>query len=229
MKRQSAWRRCVRQEGSEAMSSRWISTSLRSGLPFRRAEPELAAHLGVRGLHQRRLAHAARAPQQGVVGGQPLREAARVVEQLLGGAVDALEQAERLAVDVRHRQEGLRRGLPHVGLALLEVRLGRRRRRQPVERGGKALEALENGLLVAHCSAGRPWKSADRPAGSRSIDEPGAPVTATRSAGDKPPSAVIIPATIVIPASAKRASGNPAANSDPACRWMPALRCAWRA
>ena len=101
MKRRRPARRCARQAGSEAMSSRWISTSLRSRLALALAEPELAAHLGVRGLHQRRLAHAARAPQQGVVGGQALGEAARVVEQLLGGAVDALEQAERLAVDVR--------------------------------------------------------------------------------------------------------------------------------
>ena len=90
---------------------------LEIGLGLGAAEPQLAAHLGVRRLHQRRLAHAARAPQQRVVGGQAQGEAARVVEQLLGRAVDALEQAERLAVDVRHGQEAFGRGLPDEGLA----------------------------------------------------------------------------------------------------------------
>ena len=61
------------------MSSRWISTSL-SGVP-----PALRAAgltLGVHGLDERALAHAARAPQQGVVGGQAAREALGVGEQV---------------------------------------------------------------------------------------------------------------------------------------------------
>ena len=133
------------------MSSRWISTSLRSGLgrPLP-SQASLPAHLGLRGLDQRRLAHAARAPQQGVVGRQALGEAARVVEQLLGGPVDALEQAERLAVDVRHGQEGLRARLPHEGLGRGELEGRRRPRGHALERRGEAVEGGQNGLFVGH-------------------------------------------------------------------------------
>jgi hypothetical protein len=40
-------------------------------------------------LDQRRFAHAARAPQKNVVGGQAIGEAARIVEQDVADAVDA--------------------------------------------------------------------------------------------------------------------------------------------
>ena len=48
--------------------------------------------LRVHGLDQRRFAHAARSPQQRVVGRQPAREALRVLQQHIAHAVDALEQ-----------------------------------------------------------------------------------------------------------------------------------------
>ena len=167
MKRCSAPRRWARHAGSEAMSSRWISTSFRSGLPLR-AEPELAAHLGVRRLDERRLAHAARAPQQRVVGGQALGEAARVVEQLLGGAVDALEQAERLAVDVRHGQEGLGRCLPDEGLRA-------RRNRSPAAAAGPAARAPRQGGR-----GGREWPF------RRSLRRLGRPMADVRKDGLRP-------------------------------------------
>ena len=176
----SAARRCARQAGSEAMSSRWISTSFRSGLPLPR-RAELPAHLGVRRLDQRRLAHAARAPQQRVVGGQAAGEAARVVEQLLGGAVDALEQAERLAVDVRRRAGRLparpaRRRLP------------RRRNRTPAAAAEPAGRARRQGAPGAR---GWPSRRSSSDIGSstqvrkgqlepRSIDERRPAVTALR-------------------------------------------------
>ena len=53
----------------------------------------------MRRLDQRALAHAARAPQQGVVGGQPLGKAARVLDQDVAREVDPLEQADIDPVD----------------------------------------------------------------------------------------------------------------------------------
>ena len=53
------------------------------------------------GLDQRGFAHAARAPQQRIVGGQAAREAAGVVEELVALSVDALEQRQIDAIDLR--------------------------------------------------------------------------------------------------------------------------------
>jgi len=47
-----------------------------------------ATECAMRGLDQRGFAHAARAPEQSVVGGQSLREAPRVGEQEIARAVD---------------------------------------------------------------------------------------------------------------------------------------------
>ena len=60
---------------------------------------------GMRRLDQRRLAHAARAPQQRVVGGISVGEAFGVLEQDVAHPVDALEQAEIDAVDARDRRQ----------------------------------------------------------------------------------------------------------------------------
>ena len=56
-------------------------------------------------LDQRRLAHAARAPQQRVVGRQPAREALGVLDQHVAHAVDALEQRHLDAIDLGDRDE----------------------------------------------------------------------------------------------------------------------------
>ena len=78
------------------MSSRWISTSLSAaGLRMRGVDR------GVRRLDQRRLAHAARAPEQRVVGRQAAREALGVLDQNVAHPVDALEQRHLDAVDAR--------------------------------------------------------------------------------------------------------------------------------
>ena len=58
-----------------------------------RRAAHLAVHMGVDGLHDRALAGAARAPQQGVVGRQALGEAPRVLEQGLLLPVDALSRS----------------------------------------------------------------------------------------------------------------------------------------
>ena len=75
-----------------------------------------ATECAMRGLDQRGFAHAARAPEQSVVGGQSLREAPRVGEQEIARAVDPLKQAELDAIDLRHRRETCRRGAPDKGL-----------------------------------------------------------------------------------------------------------------
>ena len=65
------------------MSSRWISTSF-----SRPSTPPRRLIVGVRRLDQRRLAHAARAPQQRVVGRQAAREALGVLDQEVAHPVD---------------------------------------------------------------------------------------------------------------------------------------------
>lgn len=101
------------------MSSPMDLDELECASPRRRTS--LAAHLCVDRLDQGTLAHATCAPQQRVVGGKPLGEAQRVVEEHIAHPVDALEQAERHAIDLGHGQEGLWLGLPNEGLRLVEV------------------------------------------------------------------------------------------------------------
>ena len=59
----------------------------------------LDVDIGMRRLHQRGLSHAARAPQQRVVGGQTVGKAFGVLDQDVAHPVDALEQAEVDAAD----------------------------------------------------------------------------------------------------------------------------------
>ena len=93
------------------------------------------------------LAHAARAPQQGVVGGQPLGEAARVGEQQVPLALDALEQGKGQPVDTAHGQEALALRLPDEGLGRVEIRLARARWGKALEHIGKPVEAREQRLV----------------------------------------------------------------------------------
>ena len=100
----------------------------------------LAVDRGVRRLDQRRLAHAARAPQQRVVGGQPAREAAGVLDQKIAHPVDAAQEREIDAVDARDGGERPALGAPDEGLRRLEIRRRRMRGREPLERVGDAAE-----------------------------------------------------------------------------------------
>ena len=94
----------------------------------------------MRGLHQRRLAHAARAPQQRIVGRQALGEALGILDQHVAHAVDALEQRHLDAVDARDRREPASVRLPDEGVGAGQIGHGRALRRQPLERGGDARE-----------------------------------------------------------------------------------------
>lgn len=120
---------------------------------------DLGVHLGMACLHQRALAHAARAPQECIVGGQAAREAQRVVEKLIARAVDALQQANLHAADPRHRFEPLGISMPDEGVGGIEVRTGG-------ARGSHALQGLrdagKDGAEIVHrmCHERTPWRRA---------------------------------------------------------------------
>src|SRR4051812_34188671 len=93
------------------MSSRWISTSARGpgGPPISRFTWAWTAFT------IKALARTARAPQQGVVGRQPLGEAPRVLEQGLLLTVDPHQQIEGDPVDLGHRLQPVAGGVPDIG------------------------------------------------------------------------------------------------------------------
>ncbi len=96
---------------------------------------------GMCGLHQRRLAHAAGAPEQRVVGGQALCKALGILHQHVPDAVDAFEQRHLDAVDARNRSKPAIR-VPHESISGAKVGQGRALRGQPFKRGGDALEQV---------------------------------------------------------------------------------------
>ena len=100
---------------------------------------ELGVDRRVRGLHQRRLAHAAGAPQKRVVGRQAAREALGVLDQRIADAVDALKQRHLDAVDARHRHQSPVR-MPNESVGCVEIGRGLSRRREALQRHGDALE-----------------------------------------------------------------------------------------
>ena len=102
----------------------------------------LAVDRGVRRLDQRRLAHAARAPQQRIVGGKSAGEALGVLDQKVAHPVDPAQERDIDAVDARNGREGACVGAPHESLGRVEVGLRRSRGREPVERLGDAAEEV---------------------------------------------------------------------------------------
>src|SRR4030088_2743642 len=72
---------------------------------------------GMYGFDQRTLSHAARAPEKSIVGGQSLRETARIFEQSVSGLVDTLEKLKRKVGDMLDRQETAERRLPYERVA----------------------------------------------------------------------------------------------------------------
>ena len=108
------------------MSSRWISISASA---WGRASLSL---------DQGTLAHAASAPQKGVVGRPPRGKALGVGEQDVAHPIDADQQFERHARYLRDRAQLLRLRLPHERIARLEVRLGAQRRLKALDRSDQA-------------------------------------------------------------------------------------------
>ena len=116
----------------------------------------LAVDRGVRRLDQRRLAHAARAPQQRIVGGERAGEAAGVLDQEIAHPVDAAQERDVDPVDALNRRQRAAVGAPDERFRRVEIGRGRGRRREPVERVGDAgEEGVGSGL-----EAGNLWNSA---------------------------------------------------------------------
>ncbi len=128
------------------MSSRWISTSL-SGAGL--APAVRRVDRGMRGLDQRRLAHAARAPEQRVVGRQPAREALGILDQHVAHPVDALEQRHLDAVD---------RAAP----ARAAARPGARRRRRRRRSRGAGRPPAPAARARRRCGRPHPMRRRDR-------------------------------------------------------------------
>ena len=118
------------------MSSRWISISFSGASPLLREALIDACDR----LDQRRLAHAARAPQKHVVGGQAGGETLGVVDQDVAHAVDAADQPDVDAVDALHRLENARLGRPDEAVGRGEIGRLRRRRRQAADRLDQPVE-----------------------------------------------------------------------------------------
>ena len=114
------------------MSSRWISISA-SALGFSLLIAACAA------LTSAALAGAAGAPEQHVIGGQPGGEALGVFDQDIAHPVDAAQQADLDSVDLFYRFEPVALCVPDERIGRLEVICRRRRRSQPFERGGDAV------------------------------------------------------------------------------------------
>ena len=114
------------------------------------------ADRGMRGLDQRRLAHAARAPQQRIVGRQAAREALGVLDQEVAHPVDALEQRHLDAVDARAPASSRARlRVPDEGVGRGEVGRGGGRRREPLQRLGDPREQ-------ALCRRRQSWQGSAR-------------------------------------------------------------------
>ena len=117
----------------------------------------LGVDCGVSGLDQRALAGAARAPQQHVVGGEAGGKATGVFEQNVAHPVDAAQQADLDAVDLRDRFEPTGIGMPDKGVGGVEIGGWRRRRRQAFEGGGDPLQERQQiGIGFGHRYSSRP-------------------------------------------------------------------------
>ena len=103
----------------------------------------LAVDRGMRRLDQRRLAHAARAPQQRIIGGQGAREAAGVFDQEVAHPVDAAQERDVDPVDAQNGRQRAAVGAPDERFRRVEIGRGRWRRARAAQarrrcgRGGR--------------------------------------------------------------------------------------------
>ena len=124
----------------------------------RRVGRHFGQHGGVDRLHQRAFAHAARAPQQRVVGGKSQRELLGIVQQDVAHMLDAAQQIEIDPADRGDRHQAVALGMPGKGVGQRQVDRRRRRRRQTVERVGDAAQeeiAIGREGHRAHETAGK--------------------------------------------------------------------------
>jgi hypothetical protein len=80
-----------------------------------------ATELAVDGLHQRALAHAACAPKERVVGGEPLGKAFSIGQKRVPHPVDPLEKLKRDAIDLLDREKASSLCLPDESVARPEI------------------------------------------------------------------------------------------------------------
>src|SRR6202042_2171492 len=83
----------------------------------------LAIDRRMRRLDQRRLAHAPRAPQKRIVGGQATSEALGVLDQKIAHSIDSAQKRKVDAVDARDGGQRGAVGAPDEGLGRLEIGL----------------------------------------------------------------------------------------------------------
>jgi hypothetical protein len=109
---------------------------------------------GMDGLYQRRLAHAACAPQQHVVGRQPPCETLSVVGKDVADMVDAADQTDVDAVRPGDRLEELPRRHPDEALGGVPVVDGGRRAGEPLDGRPETCDFLQKRLrpVVVHRS-----------------------------------------------------------------------------
>jgi hypothetical protein len=94
-------------------------------LQWRFAVGAVAVDRRMRCLDQRRLAHAARAPQKRIVGRQAVGETARVVDQDVAHTVDAADQLDLDAIHMRHGFQQAALGRPDEAIGDRQVGRGR--------------------------------------------------------------------------------------------------------
>jgi hypothetical protein len=97
-------------------------------------------------LHQRGFAHAARAPQQRIIGGQPPGETLGVLHQQIAHQINAPQQGDIHPVHPGHRREAAGCRMPDKGVRRIEIDRSRGLGSQPVKGAGDALEGGEQGL-----------------------------------------------------------------------------------
>ena len=112
---------------------------------FKKRQRAMAAFLrpflvygGVDRLHQRAFAHPARTPEQGVVGGKAVGEAAGIVEQNVALPVDPAQQPDIHAIDLRHGDQAVAILLPDESIGGIQVAAQGQGRCEPFQRVGDA-------------------------------------------------------------------------------------------
>ena len=96
----------------------------------------------MRRLDQRRLAHAPRAPQKGIVGGQAAGEALGVLDQKIAHPIDSAQKRKIDAVDARDGGQCGAVGAPDEGLGRFEIGFRRDSGHRALERLGDAAEKV---------------------------------------------------------------------------------------
>jgi len=108
--------------------------------------------LAMDGLDQRALAHAARAPQKGIVGGKAAGEAKRVGKERIAHAVDTPKQGQGHSIDIAYGLKALGLGLPDKGIRGVEIGPVGFTRSKTLKRPGDPLQKAGKGFLKVHAA-----------------------------------------------------------------------------